>query len=530
MNTHKACYHNEYRAMRNRVIADTGEVNQEMVYLLTETSRNLLRALRPYVSPFAGMEEVVRSFPQSRRKRYTKALESLDAEPLVKRDSRIKAFVKSEKLQIQDKDGDPRMIQARTVRFNIVFAQYTKAVEHALYSLRDPDLMMISQVPLIAKGRNLAQRATDLRRLWEIVDNPISMSLDLSRWDMHVTTEMFLGPIHQGYQVMEPSPFFKSLLKLQLNNKAMTDHGIRYTNPAGVTSGDMTTAVGNCTAVIAILMLYRRLLCFAAKNYESITSNQRSCLITKLCNYLGFVQELGQLSQSQRAKLTPRRLLFYDDGDDHQMITEKWLYPVIRNTVERYWGELGHVLKVEGFTTKFHNILFCQHKPTKVGNSWVMSPDPYKVIATSTVVNKNSKSHPAEYLQTVWAARAILHEGTPVLHKFFNNQVRKGRIMGLSEFKHKASGLYYQMERRVKKPWMSQDAIEDAVSTELKKAWKRKHQLEITPEQRLMYQDQWGMSVEEQLMLENLVLPTIPSTTPMEMLTKTRKGLMHWIS
>lgn len=521
VNTHQACVHNEERAMRNRVIADTGEPNAELMYELTQHSRTLMRDLRPFVSRFPGMEEVVKSFPPSRRKRYIQAMESMMAEPICSRDARVKAFVKSEKLLIKAKDGDPRMIQARTTRFNIQFAQFTKAVEHALYNLKDRENPHL-EVPMIAKGRNLKNRAGDLRRLWEAMENPVAVSLDLSRWDMHVTEAMIRGPIHQGYKVLINDPLFDEMLEAQINNKCLTEHGWKYTNPAGVTSGDMTTALGNCTAVIAIVTYYRRMLCYCAKNYARIVSRDDQSQIARLSRDLGVVREVGLLSQAQRANLTPKALLIYDDGDDHVFLVEKSYYPLVRATVEGYWKALGHVLKVEGFTEKFHQIEFCQTKPFKTRSGWVMSPNPLKVLATATVVSESNPDK-MEYLRTVWAARMLLHQEVPLLFGFFKKQQGKAKLLEMKEFRHKASGIYQMLTARVRgRGRLSEEELAEEVARFLKQGINRAmaSDFQPTPEERAMFADQWGVEADLQVKLENMRLPPIPKEMPLETVVK----------
>lgn len=526
INMHQACVHNEMRALRNRVVAETTIPNPALMMLVGEMGVSLLAQCAEKVHPYPGLTELVKDFPSTRRSRYQQAYTKLQAENLTQRTAVVKSFVKAEKLQIQQKDGDPRMIQARSAVFNLAIAQYTKAVEHALYSLQDPALNGILQTPLIAKGRNLKMRAADLRSLWDLMEDPVAVSLDLSRWDMHVNELLIKEVMHKGYLSLMNEPLLEHMLTFQLNNKCFTEHGLKYTNPSGVTSGDMTTALGNCTAVCAIVMTFRMIIVKTA-----IT---RGDYVRELRQRKPLLNPFLDLVYSHVSKLAPIReleMLIYDDGDDHVLLVERRLYEMVAELLPPFWEELGHSLKIEGYTDQFHQILFCQTKPTRTAKgSWIMAPDPYKVVATSTVVSGKNLENPKKYLKTVWRARAILHQGIPLLGPMFHLWAGKDRdLISAKMLRRTAQGIWQMLAAKVR--WRAQteelEEIDQLVDMLLRESLNDNET--ITPEMREMYQDQWKISMETQVMLENqeLQAPSVVTNLHKETIVKTEEGLLR---
>lgn len=347
------------------------------------------------------MDVLIGWFPQSKRRLYARELLSLSNYQLTRRDQSVKAFVKNEKLKIEDKDGDPRMIQARTPRFNLMLGQFTRPLEKVLYTLVDPDL----GTPLIAKGLNMRRRAEVLRLLWESLRNPVCVSGDLSRWDMHVSPEM-MAVVHAFYTHFIKDPVFRQLLAVQLKNKGFTSDNVKYAVDGSVMSGDMTTALGNCVlAVLALTMLAHYL-----KNEDAME-----------------VRPLREYLRARGVKPIPRGvrrvIRILDDGDDHVVMCERDLAPTLKAILPHMWEAVGHEFKVEGETDDFNQILFCQHKPLYHHGMWEMMPDPHKVLATalvSTGDNCADYKQQRKYQGTVWEARALLHQGMPILGPLFH--------------------------------------------------------------------------------------------------------------
>lgn len=441
LDVHEDCYHNQLRAVKGRVLGKVPPLDPIMASLLRPAVRQLALSLKQDLA-VVSLETSILQFPQRRRKRYAAALVEFLSRGWIPKDATISAFVKMEKLQILLKNGDPRMIQTRHPVFHLVFSQMTKPVEHALMHLKDP----VTGGVMIAKGLNLNQRAQVLKDLWVARINPVAISLDLSRWDMHVQVPL-LQEVFKVYTTHNPCPLIRLLMENLLNNKCWTNQGIRYQVEGGVMSGDMTTALGNCLAVVAIVLTFR-------KNIFDLVTTGSCDLLEALQLRTGdpvHAEICDQLKEVPRGTLTEDWLTLLDDGDDHVLIVERQDAHLAKTFLPVWWRLMGHSLKVEGEAEALELVEFCQHRPFD-GSQLVMVPNPRKVLAKSLMVTGAKLMNPLPYLRTVCLARFILHNGIPVLGPFFHRQwelLGPGLMMDFdgSEFQHCNMGLYQQMQR-----------------------------------------------------------------------------------
>lgn len=504
LQTHRACAHNEERIARNRVMMEVPGAESGSLHLVDVAAGELAKQV---VAAPLDLESLIQVFPASRRKRYLQAAWLLCQRAFSLLEARISSFVKSEKLEVEEKDKDPRMIQARGQLFNLELGKFTRAIEKGLYSLKDPAWQEVGIAnPLLAKGSSLNQRAVQLRRMWKLLRNPVSLSFDLSRWDAHVGVEM-LKIMHKFYLKVIPDPWLGKLLEQQLLNKATTANGIKYRNPGGVTSGDMTTALGNCVAVSAILLAFRAVLQRIAegKGLNTYGSPLLSEIKQTVIRYLNMHPNLRTLF------LTQRWMCIYDDGDDHVLLVEKPAAQLVEMVLPKWWQAVGQDLKIEGVTEQFSQIEFCQHKPLKLANGrWVMAPNPFKVLATATLVSGNNRLKPEKYLLTVWEARAMLHNGVPVLGPLFSRWASKRWV-----------------RERLTAKQLGQEAAGIAHLVAINAQKGKQKQIPITPEVRETYAQQWGISADEQALLEQVDLerPTPNQRVPLIKYVKTLTGL-----
>lgn len=445
---HEDCIHNQLRAIKGRVLGVVPEPLEPILpLLLGPTVKMISESLTP--EPASSLEELVLRFPQNRRKRYEKALEVYLSCGLEEKSCIITAFVKAEKLPILETDKDPRMIQARGIVFNLLFAQVTKPVEDSHKYYRDPH----TNLRIVAKGMNLDQRAHALKSMWNLYRDPMALSLDLSRWDMHVQVPLILQ-VMGLYRYHTQDPLLEYCISRLLDNICWTNKRINYRVPGGVMSGDMTTALGNCIAVTVIAISFRDIVGRVATEPDSARQLlmgmwPRNTPLHEL--WLSFIEKTMEHIQTIAEHVTcPAWLSILDDGDDHVIITETHLYPVLRDLLPIWWKIMGHKLTVEGYTTEFNNILFCQHKPFTGVSRTTMVPDPRKVISKSTTLTGKYMEDPRAYLRTVWTARAVLHRDIPILGPFFHKNALSlgyGPMMEVDtrEFQHVNSSLHYLM-------------------------------------------------------------------------------------
>nr|QXV86431.1 RNA-dependent RNA polymerase [Nodaviridae sp.] len=421
---HSDCYHNQLRSLYERVLAITPQPVHTALKSLRLEAKRMAQSLG-HCYP-ATLDTVLLLFPKHKQKVYAKARKSFFAQPLEAKDCNPRAFVKCEKLR---QLKAPRMIQYRTTRFNLMLGRYTRPMEHLLYKLKD-----LHGNKLIAKGMNSRQRAKHLWGLWNQVEDPVALSLDLTRWDLHCNKEL-IKIMHLFYLTITPDEELRDLLQHQLINTGLTSHGIRYRSQGGVMSGDMTTALGNCALLVIIVSTL----------------------------FKAIVQKMPGLQW---------RMI--DDGDDFVVVVNRSYAKIVASEMKIWFDSLGHVLKVEQEVSDFHQIQFCQSKPLRHHGILEMVPDPHKVLATAfTIVGKREQR---EYLSELWKMRAILHQGQPVLGPIF---------LYLSE--------KYPTDKPVKiglEYVMSRDARDKVV-------WR-----DVENESRILYAEQWGWDIDEQLAVE----------------------------
>nr|UHS71937.1 MAG: putative RNA-dependent RNA polymerase [Carmotetraviridae sp.] len=492
------CLCNETLGVANRVLG----VRPEMSPLLECLMRQQLRLMVVRAGPY-DTQTLLSRCPDGKRKPYEKALISLLDAPLTSEDKSVKAFVKMEKLELlkPEKFKDPRIIQARTPRFNVMLGMYTRAIEDHLKGMIDPEWQALGvRVEVIAKGHNLQRRAQQLLAIWGLYDQPASVSMDLSRWDMHVSAQM-LWCLGEYYQLIFPSPLLAELLEPLTNSSCKTTKGVKYTKKHGVTSGDMTTALGNCVAVIAITWALRKELSDCVATGESLRQrmthqipggycDDSNCypeteLLCKPCLISKYISELAIVIHANKLVDIPP-FTIYDDGDDHVMITDKRLVPTLNKLLPVWWEEAGHKLTTEPPALKPEAIEFCQMRvlPTIP----VMVPDPKKVIPSSLCLTGRYREQWKEYLKTVWKARAIMHQGVPVLGPLFYHLQKelRGPLLKDMELRHALMRQNYWLKMTTKQ-----------LTEDLK-------YVEPSPQSREWMRHAWGVDQETQLSWERL--------------------------
>lgn len=377
---HASCICNEIVGVTNRVL---GDVPPATVRGISEL-RIQVKKLAAYcgtLTPWT-LERTIDSFKGARKKRYQRAGESLAREPLERSDARISTFTKAEKMDpTVKKNPDPRMIQARTPRYNVKIAQYLRPVEHFIYNLKDR-----SGLRAVAKGLNQKDRATLIREKFKLFKKPVCFSIDCSRWDKHINYDV-LGVEHEFYKRLLPNqPEFNKLLDWQRINKCRTAGGLKYTVFGGRMSGDINTALGNC--LLMVLMARAAMKMLKIVKYELV-----------------------------------------DDGDDCLVIVEEEDFDVVNNNLAKIFLEFGQELKIENVSREVGGIVFCQSRVVHNGEDWIMVRDWRKVLshACSGTKHWNNPEEVRPMLGLVGRCELALGAGVPILQSYALALIRNSR-------------------------------------------------------------------------------------------------------
>nr|APG76154.1 hypothetical protein 3 [Beihai tombus-like virus 7] len=324
--------------------------------------------------------EFLAKYSGPKRTRYENALDSLIARPLdPRKDSIVNAFVKAEKLNPLAKvNPDPRAIQARNARFNIEIGKFLKPIEHMYIGIKSP-----RGHPIIGKGLNNVQRAFHLEAKMADFTHPVVYSIDLSRFDQHVSREL-LEIEHSVYLSCNSNDYFRNLLKEQLNNLCFTRNGWGYKVRGCRMSGDMNTGLGNC------LLMY--------------------LMTTSAMRYLGLA-----------------KYELFVDGDDTLIIIEEhdeWKLSGLTQEFLRY----GHEMKLENRATSISEVTWCQAKVVYVDGVPKFVANPTKVLSTAVAGVRHWHDKGRQNMgYSLGQCLLSLYAGVPILQAFCESLTSRGR-------------------------------------------------------------------------------------------------------
>lgn len=395
---HAECQCNELVSAANRVLGVVPLPTAWGIATLRKEMRRLIVKI-PSVQPLS-FSETLETFPSERRPRYQQAWESLVLNPLVPADARISAFVKAEKFDPNAKENpDPRMIQARDPRYNLVLARYLRPIEKIIYGLKDS-----SETRMVAKGLNQGERASLLKEKFQMFEDPVCFSIDASRWDKHVSKPIleiehsfYLG-LHGGH------PELDRLLKWQINNKVRTQGGMKYECVGGRMSGDMNTALGNC--LLMVLMVR------AALRHLKIRAG------------------------------------IMDDGDDCLVICDQKDFEKLKQQLIAIFLEFGQELKIENVTHDIRKVIFCQSQMVFDGEKDLMVRDWRKVLSHACCGTKhwNDPNEVRPMMGLVGACELALSAGVPILQEFALALIRMSDGKTSTIKNVMSTGLYYRIK------------------------------------------------------------------------------------
>lgn len=444
---HTQCWHNERAGLLTRTLGPTPE-DGDMTPLREEFRRfkNIARKLQ--LVPWST-ERVAASYSGRLAKRYAAARESLELDGLPNRLMRISAFVKAEKFCPMTKGHKPRMIMARAPEYNLQLMTRLKPLERSLWRRIKgvcPDVKPTRQV---GKGLSPPARASLILDKMGNIGSCAVFEVDGKAFEAHVTRPQ-LELEHSVYKAAFPrDETLSRLLHAQLELRGKTSSGIRFRRAGCRASGDPNTGLGNTLIMLAT--------CRAAMGVIRRTRpNLRYDLLADGDNCLLFLEEKDVESV---------RIVF----------------------AETVSSICAHELAVEEPEVIPERVVFGQSKPVKTSLGWTMVRDPIKTLSHAFTGHRHflEPRYGMRVLKAVALAETWLNAGVPVLGPYFLKASKLLSSVDLPE--HPADVL---------------EGWELLASSELSGAAKRAQDADITPAARLSYEKAFGVSPEEQVLLE----------------------------
>jgi len=383
---HHNCLHNQQIAIQNRVLFDTGMLpDPEAAQYYLAACRRLGRSLG--FTPPISYDAFLDHYSGGKRRRYEDAVAKCKTFGVSKQDARVEAFVKCDKIVFKEgldkPNPDPRAIQFRDPVYSAEFGCYLKPIEHKIYNCSGSRSNGLPPGRQIAKGLNQLDKGLLYHQKWLSFKDPAGIVIDGTRFDAHVSEVLQRGE-HLVYTSANPDPYFKWLLSLQIRNKCFSTRGIAYTVWYRRMSGDMNTAVGNCTIMTMMVASYFNRY-FPDDYYQLI-----------------------------------------DDGDDCVILVERArkdvVFPLDGRLFYLHCSGLGMNIKVESHITSIEETSWCQSSPVLTPAGYKFIRNPAKVISGALVSPKwpqmKSAKSRAKLCNTIGMCEAILNLGIPMLQSF----------------------------------------------------------------------------------------------------------------
>jgi len=397
--THKDTPVNEVMALRLRHQLDTGatytagdEIYQHLIALKKSNGGD---TIEPWTQ-----QQVIRAYGGAQAKKYQRGRDSLKTQTLTKLDGRVRMFLKDDKFETNlDETGKfspPRCIQYRNERYSLSLAQYIKAIEVEMCKYVDDGGRNV-----FAKGRNLSERAEDLRAKWDDFVDPVAVCLDHSKFDCHVKVN-HLKQEHRFYKSFNKDRKLNWLLKQQLVNKGCTKNGLTYVTKGTRMSGDQNTSCGN-----------------SAINY-------------------GMLAEAFKLCDAR----------FYIDGDDSVVVIDS---SQLRQVNFSAFEMFGMITKAE-IVREFSKVEFCQCRPVNDGVQWHMTRNPWRALARLPwIVKKAALYYADRHIKSVGMCEVACNYGMPILQAIGWKMIELGKGKYIRTDRHYQASLQKIKPEKIKR-------------------------------------------------------------------------------
>lgn len=353
--------------------------DRDTVYSRLSEFRRLL--LRNIVRPTPmTVPEVVDTYRGRKYVIYKAAMANMDGK-CTRYHSQSVAFVKLEK---GNPTKPPRCIQPRKPEYNLCVGKYIKPLEHRVYKA-------IKKVwgdgPTVMKGYNVAQVARIMRGKWRSFADPVGIGLDAIKFDVHVSKPVLEWEHDVYLDVYRRPSELRKLLRWQVNNvgRGYCENGkLKYKVVGRRFSGDMNTALGNCTDMCGMVWTYAQL------------------------------------------RKVPCKLV--NNGDDCVVFMERKHVKRFSEGLSEWFLDMGFRMTMEAPVDVFERIEFCQMKPMWNGEEYIMVRNVHTSLAKDTMstIDLCTADIMEKWLHVVGEGGISLTAGVPIVQEFYQCYIRNG--------------------------------------------------------------------------------------------------------
>lgn len=396
----------------------------EYIEMLKCVTQHDLYEHLPLTTPIT-YQQFIDKYTGKKRMRYEKAFKKLLMRPhLSKRIAKISAFIKKELMALKSSkpfaDMIPRIVQARTPVFNLIFGVFIRPIEDEVYRAIDKMFNSITKSVkgerTILKGLNSVEMAQQIANKWARIPNCVFIGLDASRFDQCCNKEL-LGVLHmiieKCFKREKDRKRVRKLCKMTIKNSCVgtSREGIvRYELEGGLCSGEMTTAM-------------------------------TGCVIMSMCIYLFC-----------RYHLKLKDFAVIDMGDDAGIFVDNKYTKTIETELHSFFHHFGLVMTMEEPVHKIEHIEFCQTKPVWDGEKYRMVRNPHTSTGkdASSLTPLGSRKETANYLNSVGQGGLALTGGIPMVQDYYMSMIRNSQALSQGKRLKKLEikgGLYYISKR-----------------------------------------------------------------------------------
>lgn len=329
---------------------------------------------------------VVAMYSGAKQRAYEKARVELETTGFTAEHALLRAFTKYEK---QDITKAPRIINPRSVPYNLMLATFLKRAEKLIYKAINEAYGGLTDATVI-KGLDARASARVLLSKWQRFKRPVGVGLDAKKFDLHVSVAA-LKYEHSVYLGLFPgqadNSILRMLLLLQLRNQGVAytpDGRVKFAMDGTRCSGDINTSCGNCI-----------LMC---------------SLVRALAAILGIYVELA------------------NNGDDCMVFMEAADEPRFVAAASAFFRRAGFVLTVEPTVAVFEQVEFCQTRPVHTAKGWVMVRNHDAVLKKDAMclLPVNNQKALRKWLGAVGECGLSLTQGVPVQEHMYRAFIRCG--------------------------------------------------------------------------------------------------------